>query len=101
MPHGATRVSGGSINAIFAYDPNGNQISGPGRSITFSSWNEPATITQGSRTIGFLDDTSYQRFQQTAPGTSGAQWPETINMRYFHTDNLGSISVITNKNAVV
>ena len=60
-------VSGGSISATFAYDQNGNQTSGLGRSIVYTSYNKPASITQGTRTISFLDDTDYQRFKQVTP----------------------------------
>jgi RHS repeat-associated protein len=135
-----TSVSGGSFSTTFAYDPNGNQTSGLGRTISYSSYNKPASITQGARTISFLDDTDHQRFEQVtpeggptlyiaafgvlaellSPGATGQQWTdylsvgnakvgkrviqtaaETLTTRYFHTDNLGSISVITNESGVV
>ena len=134
-----TAVSGGSISTTFSYDPNGNQTSGLGRTISYSSYNKPSSITQGARTISFLDDTEHQRFKQvtpegatlyiaafgvlaelSSPGASGQKWTdylsvgnamvgmrviqtaaETISTRYFHTDHLGSISVITNENGVV
>jgi hypothetical protein len=35
-----------------------------GRTIT---WNKPASITQGTRTLSFLDDPDHQRFQQVTP----------------------------------
>ena len=134
-----TTASGGSISTTFAYDPNGNQTSGLGRSVSYTSYNKPASITLGARTISFLDDTDHQRFKQvtpegatlyiaafgvlaelSSPGASGQRWTdylsvgnakvgmrviqtaaETITTRYFHTDHLGSISVITNENGVV
>jgi YD repeat-containing protein len=67
LPHAATAVSGGAISTTFAYDPNGNQTSGLGRSISYTSYNMPASITQGARTISFLDDTDHQRFKQVTP----------------------------------
>jgi hypothetical protein len=57
LPHAVMSTSGGAISTTFAYDPNGNQTSGLGRSISYTSYNKPASITQGTRTINFLDDT--------------------------------------------
>ncbi len=70
-PHAVTSVSGGTINATFYYDSNGNQVYGSGssfgRSIAWTSYNKPASISQGSRTISFLHDTNHQRFKQVTP----------------------------------
>ncbi|MGJ5037601.1 MULTISPECIES: RHS repeat-associated core domain-containing protein [unclassified Bradyrhizobium] len=66
LPHAVTGVSG-TISATFTYDANGNQTSGLGRSIVYTSYNKPASITQGSRTISFVDDTDHQRFKQVTP----------------------------------
>src|SRR5437868_3758341 len=60
-------TSGGTLSTTFAYDPNGNQTSGLGRTIAYTSYNKPASITQGTRTISFLDDTEHQRFKQVTP----------------------------------
>ena len=132
-------VSGGSISATFSYDANGNQTAGLGRSIVYTSYNKPASITQGTRTISFLDDTDHQRFKQVTPegstlyisafgvltelsnpGAAGQKWTDylsvggaqigmrvlqtassTLSTRYFHTDPLGSISVISNESGQV
>jgi RHS repeat-associated protein len=139
QPHAVMNVSGGVISATFTYDQNGNQTSGLGRSIVYTSYNKPASITQGARTISFLDDTEHQRFKQVTPegsilyiaafgvlaelsnpSASGQKWTEylavgnakvgmrvvqtateTLSTRYFHTDHLGSISVITDENGLV
>ena len=139
QPHAVMSISGGAISTSFAYDANGNQTSGLGRSIFFTSYNKPAGITQGTRTISFLDDTEHQRFAQITPegttlyiaafgvmeevqnpGTMSQKWTdylsvgnakvgmrvlqaasETLSTRYFHTDHLGSISVITDENGLV
>jgi RHS repeat-associated protein len=134
-PHAVMSVGGGVISTTFTYDPNGNQLTGNGRTATWTSYNKPSSITQGSTTISFLDDPEHQRFQQvTAQGTilymngfgahaelvmgSSWKWNEyltvgnvmvgvrfvsggTTTMRYFHTDHLGSISVITDANGNV
>jgi uncharacterized protein RhaS with RHS repeats len=134
LPH-AVSVVAGTINSTFTYDLNGNQTAGLGRGITYTSYNKPSSITQGSSTLFFSDDVDHQRFKQQAPegttlyfnafgvhaelfasGTS--QWYDyvgaggtmlgmrvlsgsTVTTRYFHTDNLGSIAVITDETGTV
>ena len=149
-PHAVTSVEGNSFKTTFTYDVNGNQTSAAkqavasfggrqsdqtieARSISYTSYNKPASITQGSRTISFVDDTEHQRFKQVTPEgttlyiaafgvmaelTGSTKWTDylavgsekvgmrvlaatTVTTRYFHTDHLGSISVITNENGVV
>jgi RHS repeat-associated protein len=121
-------------------DANGNQTSGLGRTVTWTSYNKPASITQGTRTISFQDDVNRQRFKQVTPegttlyfdafgvraelilGSTTSRWneylsvgnqlvgmrsvditaqPETVSTRYFHTDHLGSVSVITDEAGAV
>ncbi|WP_315770063.1 MULTISPECIES: RHS repeat-associated core domain-containing protein [unclassified Bradyrhizobium] len=65
-PHAVSGVSG-TISASFSYDANGNQTAGLGRSIVYTSYNKPASITQGTRTISFVDDTDHQRIKQVTP----------------------------------
>jgi RHS repeat-associated protein len=68
-------VNGDLVSATFSYDANGNQTgaTGIGRTITYSSYNKPATITQGANSISFSDDVDHQRFKQVAAtGTSTA-----------------------------
>jgi RHS repeat-associated protein len=67
LPHAVTSVSGGAISSTFTYDANGNQTSGLGRTISYTSYNKPSSITHGARTISFLDDTAHQRFKQVTP----------------------------------
>ncbi len=128
LPHAVSAVAG-TINSTFTYDPNGNQTAGLGRSISYTSYNKPSAITQGSSTLRFFHDMDHQRIYQQAPEgntlyfdafgvhaelfTSGTSaWHDyisggggivamralsgsTVTTRYFHTDNLGSIAVIT------
>jgi RHS repeat-associated protein len=135
LPHAVTSISGGAVSASFAYDPNGNQTTGLGRSISYTSYNKPSSITQGSSTLFFSDDTDHQRFKQVSPqGTTlyftafgvhtelftaaTSQWYDyigsggsmlgvrvqsasSVTTRYFQTDNLGSIAVITDESGNV
>jgi RHS repeat-associated protein len=66
-PHGVLSISGSTINTTFTYDPNGNQTSGLGRTIGYTSYNKPNSITQGTRTVTFSHDMDHQRFKQVAP----------------------------------
>jgi hypothetical protein len=66
-PHAVTSISSGNINTTFTYDPNGNQTSGLGRSITYTSYNKPSSITQGSGTLNFSHDVDHQRFKRIDP----------------------------------
>jgi len=131
QPHAVMSIRGGTISATFTYDPNGNQISGNGRTATWTSYNKPASITQSSSTISFLDGPDHQRFQQVSSSgvttlyfnsfgvhaeyvVGSNTWneyltvgnvmvgvrflngtTETLTTRYFHADQLGSISAIT------
>jgi len=137
LPHAVSSISGGTLSTTFAYDPNGNQTSGVGRTITYTSYNKPASITQGSQTLFFSHDPNHDRFKQTtSAGTTTlyfdvfgihaelfeaatSQWNEylmvggalvgvrfersdaTVSTRYFTSDHLGSIAVITDENANV
>jgi hypothetical protein len=67
LPHAVQSISGGTISTSFTYDPNGNQTSGLGRSISHTSYNKPSSITQGSSTPFFSDDVDHQRFKQVSP----------------------------------
>jgi RHS repeat-associated protein len=62
-----TSITAGNINTTFTYDPNGNQTAGLGRSISYTSYNKPSSITQGSGTLFFSHDIDHQRFKQVAP----------------------------------
>ncbi|OAF06065.1 hypothetical protein AYJ54_20465 [Bradyrhizobium centrolobii] len=59
QPHAVTSISAGLISTTFTYDLNGNQTSGLGRTIAWTSYNKPASITQGTRTVSFVDDTEH------------------------------------------
>ncbi len=65
-PH-AVQSTAGALNASFTYDGNGNLTAGEGRSIAYSSFNMPVSITQGTNTITFAHDPDHQRFKQVAP----------------------------------
>jgi len=48
-PHAVSGAKGGT----FGYDANGNLLSGNGRTLAWTSFNKPKTITKGSATVNF------------------------------------------------
>ncbi len=65
-PHAVSSVSG-TVSASYSYDANGNETSGAGRTLTWTAFNMPATIAQGSSTLAFSYDSEHSRIKQTAP----------------------------------
>jgi RHS repeat-associated protein len=51
----------GTINATYSYDTNGNLTSGNGRTLTYTSYNMPATITSGSTTYAYTYSPDHER----------------------------------------
>ena len=81
LPHAVSSING-TINSTFTYDPNGNQTAGLGRSISYTSYNKPSSITQGSSTLFFSHDMDHQRFMQQAPeGSRRGALPTSQGMR--------------------
>ena len=65
----------GKIHAVtsagpnaYSYDLNGNLTGGGGRSVAWTSWNMPASITQGGQTQSWLYGPEHERYKLTAPG---------------------------------
>jgi RHS repeat-associated protein len=65
-----TAISG-TVNAVegpsYTYDANGSMTSGAGRTVTYTSFNMTATITQGTTTITLSYDGEHARVKMTAP----------------------------------
>lgn len=66
--HAVTAVTGGPVNYSYTYDANGNLTGGAGRSITWTAWNMPASLTQGGQTQSWLYDPERNRYKLTAAG---------------------------------
>src|SRR5262249_39646984 len=67
QPHAVQSLVGGTTNTTFTYDANGNQTTGLGRIVSYTSYNKPFAIAQGTTTLSFEDDTDHQRISQLAP----------------------------------
>lgn len=70
-PHAVTSVAGsvnGAVNPSYAYDANGNMQSGAGRTIGYTSFNLPKTITTATETMSIAYDAEHQRIKHTKNG---------------------------------
>lgn len=72
-PHALSAITGtvnGVLNPSFAYDANGNLTSGAGRTMSWTSFNMPASITKGTTTDSFLYGPEHQRVKQVSPAAT-------------------------------
>jgi YD repeat-containing protein len=69
-PHAVASITG-ALNTTYAYDLNGNLTSGAGRTVTWTSFNMVASITQGTTTVNFTYGAEQARVkQETNAGTT-------------------------------
>ena len=71
-PHAVVSAGGRS----YAYDDNGNMVSGAGRALTWTSFNKPATIANAAATTAFSYGPGRERVVQTR--ARGAAVTETV-----------------------
>ncbi len=125
-PHAVKSVSG-TVNATFAYDANGNMTLGNGAAITWSAANMPTSITTAGGAdnfrygperqialhgIGSSQSIYYAGALQAEVATGSdlmkVYLPQSAGfisvdkngaalVRYYHTDNLGSVIAITDE----
>jgi len=66
-PHAVTTVKyQGTTIGTYQYDANGNMTNGGGRSIDYTWFNKPTSVTEGSNFSSFSYDTSHMRIVQTS-----------------------------------
>jgi RHS repeat-associated protein len=63
-PLHAVMSTNGPTQNTYSYDANGNMISGAGRTVTWTSFNKPATLANASNTITFSYDPSFGRYKE-------------------------------------
>ncbi|MBS1968996.1 MAG: VCBS repeat-containing protein [Bdellovibrionales bacterium] len=56
----------GATSSSYTYDASGNMLTGNGRTISWSTFNKPLTISNASNTINFYYDTDLERFKEVA-----------------------------------
>ncbi len=72
-PHAVSSITGtvnGVVNPTYTYDADGNMTAGAGRTVTWTSFNMVAQITQGTTTVAFAYDSDHHRITQTIGGSS-------------------------------
>jgi RHS repeat-associated protein len=120
--HAVTTVkkTDGTLVNTYNYDPNGNMYAGAGRALTYDYDNRPTHITANGVTVDSVYDANGQRVKKTASGSttvyigqtyectsgqctkyiiSGTQIIAQISAAgtyFYHSDHLGSSSIITN-----
>lgn len=66
-PHAVSAVGGGPLGAkTYAYDANGNMVSGGGRTITWMSFNQVASVVQGSFSSTFSFGAGHERVKEVS-----------------------------------
>jgi RHS repeat-associated protein len=130
-PHAVVSTT---LHSNFSYDENGNLVSGSGRSLTWTSFDMPATINKASESSSFVYGADHQRTRQSKTDGAGnitdvyyagamevekarstgaiisikTYWPgglgveidkpnQNAELRWTHTDRLGSVIAITNE----
>jgi RHS repeat-associated protein len=69
-PHALTRIDGtvnGVTNPSFCYDANGNLTTGAARTVAYTSFNLPVSITQGTTVLSWTYDCDHARTTETGP----------------------------------
>ncbi|MBI3774723.1 MAG: hypothetical protein HY273_04080, partial [Gammaproteobacteria bacterium] len=138
-PHAVTQLKkAGAVVGQYAYDANGNQTSGTGRNVDYTSFNMPKRIATAASVVEFAYDAQHERIIQVKDGDmtlymsprwdAGTQFLKetkkdgtveyqhhiyaasspvavytvtvknsvvTKKTRYFHKDNLGSVTAIS------
>ena len=83
-PNAVTAANG----SIYNYDDNGNNISGGGRSLVYSTFDKPTSITKGSHSVAFAYNVDRARYRRIDQGTNG-----TTTTRY-----IGNVEIIDRPN---
>jgi len=56
----------GTVTASYAYDGNGNMLTGRGRTVAWTSFDMVSQIAQGANTLGFAYDSEHARLKQAS-----------------------------------
>ncbi|MEM7765647.1 MAG: RHS repeat-associated core domain-containing protein [Pseudomonadota bacterium] len=83
-PHAATDIDGD----VFTYDANGNNLSGDGRQLKYTTFDKPYEITKGTDQVNFFYGPSRSRYKREDISSSG-----TKVTRY-----IGSVEIISMPN---
>ncbi len=65
-PHAVASIAG-AVKTSSTYDANGNQLTGNGRTLTWTSFNKVKQAIKGSSTLSFSYGPNYERRIEVAP----------------------------------
>lgn len=68
-PHAVSGIIGieGQPNRSYAYDDNGNMLTGDGRTFVWNAFDMPVSIAKGGNSVSFAYDADHHRIAQTTP----------------------------------
>ena len=90
QPHAVSGITGtvnGVVNPTFTYDADGNMTAGDGRTMTWTSFNMAAPVTEGTTSSAFVYDGNQARLQQCVPNCTSP----TTTTTYFNESLTGSM----------
>lgn len=81
----------GLVNATYTYDANGNLVSGNGRTLTYTSFNAPASISTASYGYAYTYNAEHERVRlvttgptiRSPPCTSTRKWCDLRRCRWL------------------
>ena len=79
-PHAVASI--GSIS--YTYDLNGNMSSGDGRTLNYTSFNKPLSISKGGTVNSYFYDASYKRIKKVSVKSTGTTTTIYIGKGYEH-----------------
>ncbi|MBT8423317.1 MAG: hypothetical protein KJP03_09385, partial [Gammaproteobacteria bacterium] len=83
-PHAVTSIG----SQVYTYDDNGNNLTGGGRTIVYSTFDKPTSITKSGNTVTFAYSADRSRYRRVDQDTSG-----TTTTRY-----IGNVEIIVRPN---
>jgi RHS repeat-associated protein len=69
-PHAVCETSG-TVNASYGYDTSGNMTTNKNRTLTYSSYNKPLNITEGTTQTNFSYNANHSRYKQVKNTSAG------------------------------
>ena len=81
-PHAVTAAGGSS----YAYDANGSNISGDGRTISYTTFDKPDQVTKGGHTTTFAygpDRSRYRRIDTSSAGTTTTRYVGNVEIVFL------------------
>ncbi|WP_171014164.1 RHS repeat protein [Chitinivorax sp. B] len=86
-PHAVASIQG-TVNATFSYDDNGNELRSNGRTTSWTSFNLPTSIQQGSYTDSYVYDLDHVRLKHITPQGSVIQLNPRLDLGAHYEKDL-------------